>query len=287
MFATYLIGLREGLEAALVVSILVAYLVRSQRRHLLGSVWAGVGFAVAVSLGFGFALTYGPRGLSFEAQEVIGGTLSIVAVGLVTWMIFWMASAARTLSTGLRGQVDRAAELGRGSLAGVAALAVGREGLETALFLWAATRATARDDDPSAAPLLAALLGILTAVALGWLFYRGTLRIDLSRFFTWTGAFLVVIAAGVLAYGVHDLQEAGVLPGLNTLAFDVSAYVPPGSWYGTLLKGVFNFSPATTVLEAVVYVAYLVPVMTLFLLRARRRPAPRPTTPATSAVTPA
>lgn len=286
MFATYLIGLREGLEAALVVSILVAYLVRSQRRHLLGSVWAGVGFAVVVSLGFGFALTYGPRGLSFEAQEVIGGTLSIVAVGLVTWMIFWMASAARTLSTGLRGQVDRAAELGRGSLAGVAALAVGREGLETALFLWAATRATARDDDPSAAPLLAALLGILTAVALGWLFYRGTLRIDLSRFFTWTGAFLVVIAAGVLAYGVHDLQEAGVLPGLNTLAFDVSAYVPPGSWYGTLLKGVFNFSPATTVLEAVVYVAYLVPVMTLFLLRARRRPAPRPTTPATSAVTP-
>ncbi|WP_380164938.1 iron uptake transporter permease EfeU [Jannaschia sp. R86511] len=284
MFATYLIGLREGLEAALVVSILVAYLVRSGRRHLLGSVWAGVGFAAVVSLGFGFALTFGPRGLTFEAQEVIGGTLSIVAVALVTWMIFWMASAARSLSGGLREQVDRAAELGRGSLAGVAALAVGREGLETALFLWAATRATARDADPSAAPLLAALLGILTAVVLGWLFYRGTLTIDLSRFFTWTGAFLVVIAAGVLAYGVHDLQEAGVLPGLDTLAFDVSAYVPPTSWYGTLLKGVLNFSPATTVLEAVVWVAYLVPVMTLFLLRSRRR-APRPTAPVTPAAT--
>lgn len=287
MLGTYLIGLREGLEAALIVSILVAYLVRTDRRHLLGSVWGGVGFAAVVSLGFGFALTFGPRGLSFEAQEIIGGTLSIVAVGLVTWMVFWMASAARTLSTGLRGQVDRAVELGRGSLVGVAALAVGREGLETALFLWAATRATARDDDPSASPLLAALLGILTAVAIGWLFYRGTLRIDLSRFFTWTGAFLVVIAAGVLAYGMHDLQEAGVLPGLHTLAFDVSAYVPPGSWFGTLLKGVLNFSPATTVVEAVVWVAYVVPVMTLFLTRARKRPAPRPATPATPVVSPA
>ncbi len=203
---------------------------------------------------------------------MIGGTLSIVAVALVTWMIFWMASAARTLSTGLRGQVDRAVELGGGSLAGVAALAVGREGLETALVLWAATRATARQDDPSLAPLLAALLGIMTAVAAGWLFYRGTLRVDLSRFFTWTGAFLVVVAAGVLAYGVHDLQEAGVLPGLDTLAFDVSAHVPPGSGYGTLLKGVLNFSPATTVLEAVIWVAYVVPVMTLFLTRARRTP---------------
>jgi high-affinity iron transporter len=277
MVATYLIGLREGLEAALVVTILVAYLVRTERRELLAPVWAGVAAAAGLSLAVGAALTFGPRGLTFEAQEIIGGTLSIVAVAFVTWMIFWMAAAARGISRELRAQVDRAAAAGRGGLVVVAALAVGREGLETALFLWAATRATAGADGPGAAPLVAACLGIVTAVALGWLVYRGALRLDLTRFFTWTGAFLVLVAAGVLAYGVHDLQEAGVLPGLTTLAFDVSEQVPPGSWHGTLLKGIFNFSPATTVLEAVAWVLYAVPVMTLFLVRARpRRPAPEP-----------
>lgn len=264
MLGNYLIGLREGLEAALVVSILVAYLVRTERRALLPWVWTGVAAAVAVSLVLGAALTYGPRGLSFEAQEVIGGTLSIVAVGFVTWMVFWMASAARTISGELRGQVDRAVAAGRRAVVVVAALAVGREGLETALFLWAATRATS-GAEPTWVPLLGAALGIATAVAVGWAVYRGALRINLSLFFRVTGALLVVVAGGVLAYGVHDLQEAGVLPGLTTLAFDVSHVIPPASWYGTVLKGVFNFSPATTVLEAVVWVAYVVPTMWLFL----------------------
>ncbi|MFC3687821.1 iron uptake transporter permease EfeU [Aquipuribacter hungaricus] len=276
MVGTFLIGLREGLEAALVVSILVAYLVRSGRRALLPWVWTGVAAAALVSMGVGAALTYGPRGLTFEAQELIGGSLSIVAVGFVTWMVFWMAAAARTISGELRSQVDRAAEAGRRSVVVVAALAVGREGLETALFLWAATRATAGAAGAGSAPLLAAALGILTAVVLGYLVYRGALRIDLSRFFLVTGAFLVVVAGGVLAYGVHDLQEAGVLPGLTTLAFDVSHVVPPTSWYGVLLKGVFNFSPATTVLEAVAWVGYVLPTMALFLRRAWPRPRPAP-----------
>ncbi len=271
MFANFLIGLREGLEAALVVSILVAYLVKTDRRHLLPRIWIGVGIAVAVSLAFGAALTFGPKGLTFEAQELIGGMLSIIAVGFVTWMIFWMARAARSISGVLRTQIDEAADARRWSLVIVAMLAVGREGLETALFLWAATQAAARGTGSTTTPLIGAALGLAVAVLLGFLIYRGALKINLSRFFTWTGVFLIVVAAGVLAYGVHDLQEAGFLPGLYNLAFDVSDTIPPGSWYGTLLKGVFNFSPATTKLEAAAWLAYFVPTLTIFLVKVRQR----------------
>jgi high-affinity iron transporter len=278
VLANYLIGLREGLEAGLVVSILVAYLVKIDRRQLLPRIWAGVAIAVAISLAFGAALTFGPQTLTFEAQEALGGTLSIVAVGFVTYMIFWMAQAARSLSGELRGRIDVAADGGRWSLVVVAMLAVGREGLETALFLWSATRAGTRDEGgvapPTWEPLLGAALGILTAVVLATLIYRGAVSINLSRFFTWTGGFLIIVAAGVLAYGVHDLQEAGFLPGLNSLAFDVSDTVDVNSWYGALLKGVLNFSPATTWLEAAAWLLYAVPVMTLFLLGVRRRSTP-------------
>lgn len=276
MLGNFLIGLREGLEAALVVSILLAHLNKTGRRHLMPAIWLGVGVAVAVSLGFGAALTYGPKGLTFEAQEAIGGGLSIVAVGFVTWMILWMARSARTLSGELRGRVDAAAER-PWTLVLVAVLAVGREGLETALFLWAATQAAARDSGSTAVPLLAALGGILVAVALAWLLFRGAVKINLGTFFTWTGAFLILVAAGVLAYGVHDLQEARILPGLHALAFDVSATIPADSLVGTLLKGVFNFSPATTWLEAAVWVLYVGVVSTLFWRTVRRpRTAARP-----------
>ena len=279
MFANFLIGLREGLEAALVVSILIAYLVKTDRRPLLPRIWLGVGVAVLASLAFGALLTFGPRGLTFEAQELIGGSLSILAVGFVTWMIFWMARAARSMSGGLRSAIDRAADAKPWSLAVVALLAVGREGLETAIFLWAATQAATRGASSSLQPLVGAALGLAVAVVLGYLIYRGAIKINLTRFFTWTGVFLIFVAAGVLAYGVHDLQEARFLPGLNTLAFDVSAAVPPTSWYGTLLKGVFNFSPATTVLEATVWLLYVVPVLSLFLVKARRRAHPAPARP--------
>jgi high-affinity iron transporter len=280
MLANFLIGLREGLEAALIVSILVAYLVKSGRSPLLPRIWLGVAIAVAVSLAFGAILTFGPRGLTFEAQELIGGMLSIIAVGFVTWMIFWMAKAARSMSGQLRSQVDRASDARPWSLVVVAMLAVGREGLETALFLWAATQAAGRGGGTGGGPLLGATLGLLLAMGLGYGIYRGALKINLTRFFTWTGVFLILVAAGVLAYGVHDLQEAGVLPGLNNLAFDVSAAVPPTSWYGTLLKGIFNFSPATTVLEAAAWLLYAIPTMTLFLLRVRQRSSVPPQTPA-------
>jgi high-affinity iron transporter len=279
MLANYLIGLREGLEATLVVVILVAYLVKSDRTGLLGRIWAGVAIAVGVSLAFGALLTFGPRGLSFEAQEAIGGTLSIVAVGFVTWMVMWMARSARSLSGDLKGRVDKAAAAGgAASLVLVAMLAVGREGLETALFLWAATAAA----DSTTGPLVGAALGIGTAVVLGYLFYRGAVKINLSKFFTWTGAILILVAAGVLAYGIHDLQEAGLLEGLNSLAFDVSGAVPPGSFVGTILKGTLNFSPATTWLQAVVWALYVAVTMTLFFRQIGRshRPAPASAVPA-------
>ncbi len=276
MLANYLIGLREGLEAALVVGILVAYLVKSGRARHLPRVWAGVGFAVAVSLTAGAALTFGPRGLSFEAQEAIGGGLSIVAVGFVTWMIFWMARTSRQLQGELQGRVDTAIAQGGWSLALVALMAVGREGLETALFLWSATEAAGS----TTAPLVGAALGLGTAVALGVLIYRGAIHLDLRRFFTVTGGLLVIVAAGVLSYGIHDLQEAGILPGLNSIAFDVSASVPPGSWYATLLKGTVNFSPRTTWLEALAWLAYVIPVLALFIRttrpRVRLEPAMKP-----------
>jgi high-affinity iron transporter len=273
MFANYLIGLREGLEAALVVGILVAYLVKSDRRELLPWIWLGVGTAVAVSMGFGALLTYGDRGMTFEAQEALGGSLSIVAVAFVTWMIFWMARTARSLKGELESKMAVAAEAGAVSLVVLAVLAVGREGLETALFLWAATKATGDSTDP----LMGGVLGLASAVVLGVLIYRGAVRLNLAKFFTWTGGLLVVVAAGVLAYGIHDLQEADILPGLNSLAFDVSRQVPPDSWYGTLLKGTVNFSPATTWLEMAAWFAYLVPVMYFFVRQVRGgRPTPRP-----------
>lgn len=277
MFQNFLIGLREGLEAGLVVSILLACLYRSGRAAQVPKVWLGVGLAVLVSLGLGALLTFGPQGLTFEAQEAIGGSLSIVAVGFVTWMIFWMAGHARELSGELRTQVDRAVMGSAVSLVLLAALAVGREGLETALFIWAASRTAGT----GALPLVAALAGIVVAVLLSWLIARGALRLDLSRFFTVTGALLVLVAGGVLAYGIHDLQEARILPGLHTLAFDVSAQIPPTSLTGTLLKGVLNFSPATTWLEASAWVIYVPPVMYLFLRRLRTR-RPRPATTVTA-----
>lgn len=271
MFASNaLIGLREGLEAALVVVILLAFLTRTGRGWAARYVWLGVGTAVILSVALGAVLTYGTRRLSFEAQELVGGAASIVAVGFVTVMVFWMKGAARSMSGELRGRLDRALELGPTAIALVGFLGVGREGLETALFFYATAQAAGAGNN---APLLGWLVGFAGAVLLGHLMYRGVLKFQLARFFRWTGVGLVLVAGGILSYGIHDLQEARFLPGLRRLAFDVSGTVDPGSWFAVLLKGTLNLTPQTTVLQAIAWVLYVGIVLVLFL---------RPSTPSAS-----
>ena len=260
MLGNFLIGLREGLEASLIVSILIAYLVKSDRRREIRFVWWGVAAAIALVVAVFAVITIVFDQLSFKAQEIVGGTMSIIAVGMVTWMIFWMRRTARHLKRELEGSMSRALKLGPFALATVAFLTVGREGLETSAIVWATIIGST-----TSGPFVGSILGILVAVALGWLIYRGALRINLSVFFTVTGALLIIVAAGVLAYGIYDLQEARVLPGLTNVAFDITNVIPKDSWYGTLLKGTVNFQPDPSWLQVIAWIAYVVPVLGLYL----------------------
>lgn len=266
MLQTFLTGLREGLEAALIVGILMTFLVRGGHRDRIPALWAGVIVAVVASFGFGAMLNFTSTSMSFEAQEAFGGITSIVAVGFVTWMVFWMKRASHTIAGDLNDKMGTAIALGPTAVALAAMLAVGREGLETALFLYPTFQA----QGAGAGPAIGAIAGIATAVVIGYLIYRGAVEMNLRVFFKVTGVALIVIAAGVLAYGVHDLQEARILPGLGNLAWNIDGYEVT-SWYGAIMKGVFNFGPQMTVLEVFVYLAYLIPTMTLFLLPRRSR----------------
>jgi len=299
VFATFLIGLREGLEAALVVGILVAYLKRLDRRDVLPRLWTGVGAAVLLALAIGAVLTFGAYALTFQGQEIIGGTLSLVTVAMVTWMIFWMRKAGRTMKATLHGGVDRALEAGTvWALVLVGFVSVAREGVETTLLLWSMVQSFG--DAPSA--ILGAALGLVVAVLAGWLLARGAVRLDLSRFFTWTGGFLVIIAAGVLAYAISDLQEAGVVPGPFTSAapldasgavlvgwaglpfgwaFDVSSAIRPDSALAVLLQATVGFMPRMSWIQVIAWALYLLVVGTLFV-RGLRRPASRAAAPSDS-----
>ncbi|MEU0567352.1 iron uptake transporter permease EfeU [Nonomuraea sp. NPDC005983] len=279
VFASYLIGLREGLEATLVVSVLVAFLVKSDRRDKLPQVWVGVTGAVALSVGFGALLTFTAANLGHTGQELFDAITSLLAVVFVTWMIFWMRRAARALSGELRGKLSDALEMGSLAVVVMAFLAVAREGLETALLFFASVQgATA-----SAAPLIGISLGLVTSALIGWGIYRSALKINLTKFFTWTGLLLILVAAGIFKYGVHDLQEANLLPGLTTYAFDISAAVPADSWYGTLLSGMLNITPQPSVLEVVAWVVYLVPTLFFFLRPQRTKSTPAPASTASAA----
>jgi high-affinity iron transporter len=276
--ASYLIGLREGLEMVLIISVLVAYLVKTGRRQHLLPVWAGVGAAAALSIGFGWALSHVSTAvLGGPGQELFDATTSTVAVALVTWMVFWMRRTARRLSGELRGRLDDAVGLGLGAVVGIAFLAVVREGLETTLLFFASARGAT-----TASPLLGLLGGLLTAVVVGVAIYLGAIRINLSRFFTVSGVLLIVVAGGIAKYAVHDFQEAGVLPGLTTHAFDASGWLNPTSWYGALAAGLFNITSHPTVLETIAWLAYLVPVLVLFLLPGRTAQARSATAPASN-----
>lgn len=293
LFAPFVIGLREGLEAALVVGILVAYLTKLGRRDALPRLWVGVGLAITLAVVIGAIFTFGAYALTFEAQELIGGGLSLLAVAMVTWMIFWMQKAGRTLKSGLEGGIDRALQGSVWALVAVGFVSVAREGVETTLLLWSMVQGFG--EKPVA--LLGALIGLVTAAVLGWLIGRGMLRLNLSRFFTWTGAFLVVVAAGVLAYSIGDLQEGGALPGpygasatidsatgLAAIgwaglpfgwAFDLSGVIAPSGGLAALLQATVGFMPRMTWLQVLAWVAYLAVVVPLFLrgVRAGRRPA--------------
>ncbi len=257
------------------VGILVAYLRKVGRTDVLPRLWIGIAIAIALALGLGALLTWGPYGLSTQAQEAIGGVLSIVAVGLVTWMIFWMARNARHLRGTLHEQLERALSGSAWGLVMLGIVAVGRESIETALFLWAA----AKSETNTTLGVIGAVGGILAAALLAYLIYRGAMRINLSRFFFWTGLFLVVVAAGVFAYGLGDLQEAGLLPGLGQAAYSIADVISPTSWYGIVLAGVFNFTPEPTWLQVAGWCLYLLVVLVLFIRvsgvgRARTTEAP-------------
>lgn len=260
-----LIGLREGLEAGIVVMVLIAFLVKTDRRDALKWVWLGVAGAVAVTVGVFLGIRYGAYSIRDLTAEAIAGIASLVAVGIVTSMVLWMHHAAAGLSGDLRAGMARALETGAPAVLMLSFLAVGREGVETALFMVGYAEAR------TSWPLLGLIVGTLAAAMIAWAMYAGAIRINLAKFFSYTGVFLIVVAAGILAYGIGALQTVGWLPGHDHRAFDISAAMNWGSWYGQVLQGVLNVTPTPTVLQLIGWLLYLVIVLPLFL-----RPSPAP-----------
>jgi len=262
MLGNFLIGLREGLEAALVVSILVTYLVRTERKQYIRFVTYGVSSAVIFSATIGTVLQVIEQSLSAKVEPVFAGSISILAIGFVTWMIFWMKKSARTMSGDLRNRLDVAAVAGSGlAVALMAFAAVAREGAETAVFFWAAAHANGNE----LVSLAGLILGLVTAVVLGVAFYRSTIKLNLSTFFKVTGVLLTIVAAGVLSYGIAEFQEIGWLPGYENVVLNLSAQLPQGSVIATVMAGLFNLGAKTTALQAVAWFSYIVVVLALFL----------------------
>jgi high-affinity iron transporter len=278
VIGNYLIGLREGVEAALIVSILLGYLSSTGRTELQHHVWRGVGVAVLFSIGIASTLQVISSELSDRVEPVFTGAMSLVAVAFVTWMVFWMKRTARTIGADLRGRLDAAA-LGGSMVAvsGMAFAAVAREGSETAVFFWAAARAAGQQG----AALVGLLLGLSTAVAFGWAVYRSTRRVNMHKLFKVTGIMLVFVAAGVMSYAVSEWQEVNLLPGAGNVVLDLSRWLPEGSVAGVLASGLFNLHARTTGLQAAAYLTYLLAVLPL-LLRPRKGAQPQEAKQSTS-----
>src|ERR1700733_719208 len=281
MLPTFVIGLREGLEAALIVGIVAAFLGQQGRSEALRQVWIGVTIAVTICVAIGVALQIISEDLPQQQQEGLETVVGAIAVVMVTYMVLWM----RRHSRDLKGDLEAAAgsALAHGSakaLVAMAFLAVLREGFETVVFLLATFHASGN----ATLSWVGALLGISLAVLLGYLIYKGGVRINLSRFFRITGIVLVVIAAGLVMTAVHTANEAGWINFGQTQAFDLSWLVRPGTPLESFVTGVLGIQPYPVWIEVIAYVAYLVPMLLVMCWPSRRRPTPDG--PAVSAVTP-
>ena len=261
MLIPFLIMLREGIEAALIVGIVASYLAQTGRRRVLPLVWAGVALATVLCLAVGVGLDLASAEFPQAQQEFFEGAVAVIAAGVLTSMVFWMHKAARSIKGQLHQSVD-AALLPGGSgwaLVGMVFLAVGREGLESVFFLLA----TFHQGEGWSMPA-GALLGLLCAACVGYAIYRGGVRLNLRLFFRWTGVFIIFVAAGLLASGLRAFHEAGVWDGLQATAFDLSGTLPNDGVAGTLLSGLFGYSDMPTVGEVLVYAAYLIPALLIF-----------------------
>ena len=267
MLSTFIIALREGLEASLIIGILVAYILKSDRRALLLPLWSGVAAAIVGSIGLGLILSRTSNELTERAEELFVGTTSFLAVALVTWMVFWMKRTARSLKADLHGKVDSALRTGPLALAGAAFFAVIREGLETSLFVYSNFNSVA-DTTSSTVGLV---LGFATSITLGYLIYKSSIKIDLAKFFTYTGVALIIVAAGVLSYAVHEFQELSYLPGPDAFVWDVTSFIAKDSILGASLSGSIGFDTTTSWLQLGIYIAYLSAVLTPYLSKSPKK----------------
>jgi high-affinity iron transporter len=269
---TLVIGLREGVEASLIVGIVAAFLRQEGRRDALRWMWAGVVAAIVLCAGVAVALQVVDRQLPQAEQEGLETVVAAVAVGMVTFMIVWMRRHARGLGRELRASAAGALASGSAwALVGMAFFAVVREGLETAVFLLAAFQASG--DSTSAG--LGALLGIVVATGIGWGIYRGGVRLDLGRFFRLTSVALVLVAAGLVMSALHTAHEATWFNSLQVSSVDLRWLVRPGSVLSSLLTGVLGLQPQPTVGEAAGWLLYAVPMLAYVLLPERWRSLPR------------
>ncbi len=253
MAQAFVITLREGLEMALIVVIVLAYLKRTGRTSLFGLVWGSVGLAAAGSLLAGGVLFGLGKELEGKAEEVFEGIAMFLAVGVLSWMILWMKRQAREIRGQLESQVGQALATGSTmALAAIPFLAVGREGLETALFLFSASKTAT-----PAETLLGGLLGLGGAVVLGGLLYQGGHRINLRSFFNITGVLLILFATGLLARGIHEFQEAGLLPFLVEHVWDMNPILNENGAVGSLLKGLLGYNGNPSLVEVITYPLYL------------------------------